>query len=29
MKYRGIEELEKQMQEIRSQLIEFDSEGVL
>jgi DNA repair exonuclease SbcCD ATPase subunit len=29
MKYRAIEELEKQMQDIRSQLIEFDSEGVL
>jgi len=29
MKYRGIEQLEKQMQEIRNQLIEFDSEGVL
>jgi len=29
LKYRGIEQLEKQMQEIRNQLIEFDSEGVL
>lgn len=29
MKYRAVEELEKQMQEIRSQLIEFDSVGVL
>ena len=29
MKYRGVEELEKQMQEIRAQLDEFNSEGVL
>ena len=29
MKYRGLEELEKQMQEIRAQLDEFNSEGVL
>ena len=29
MKFRGIEQLEKQMTEIRNQLIEFDSEGVL
>ncbi|MHA1882511.1 MAG: hypothetical protein ACTSUO_05645 [Candidatus Thorarchaeota archaeon] len=29
MKYRGIEQLELQIQEIHEQLIEFDSEGVL
>ena len=29
MKYRALEELEKQMQEIREQLDEFNSEGVL
>ena len=29
MKYRGIENFEKQIQEIHEQLIEFDSEGVI
>lgn len=29
MKFRAIEQLEKQMQEVREQLIEFEAEGVL